>query len=84
MVETNMKRLQTVPTSLPPPPPESIIGNIPWMNKDETLINFFKVILRTITVVQLGVRCLNTASFLTETYVLVDDTQTYKNICFVH
>lgn len=43
MIETRMKKLLKIPTAIPPPPPERIIGNLAWVMGDETLIEYIKV-----------------------------------------
>ena len=43
MVEIRMKKLMTIASTIQPPPPEKIIGNLSWVSGDEHLIDYIKV-----------------------------------------
>ncbi|XP_022089278.1 sodium/hydrogen exchanger 10-like [Acanthaster planci] len=42
VVEIKMKQLMNAPASIPPPPPENLLKNVPWIEGDKKLIDFIK------------------------------------------
>ncbi|XP_038047378.1 sodium/hydrogen exchanger 10-like [Patiria miniata] len=42
VVEIKMKQLMNAPSSIPPPPPENLLKNVPWIEGDKKLIDFIK------------------------------------------
>ena len=43
MIEIRMKKLLKIPSTIQPPPPEKIIGNLSWCMNDPVLTEYIKV-----------------------------------------
>ncbi|KAK6191718.1 hypothetical protein SNE40_003329 [Patella caerulea] len=41
-IEDNMKRVLSLPTSIPVPPPDKMLSNVTWIGEDQNIVNFIK------------------------------------------